>query len=81
MKLPKTLDEALKQGWKLDGGESTESEDGKTATGNYELVKEGKEPLQIPFKATFTFGQPRHPLWKKKQRELLWRLTMMMPTT
>ena len=73
MKLPRTMREALKQGWETDGGESTESKDGKTATGYYALVKVGEEPLEIPYKATFTFGRPRRSLWTKKQRELLRR--------
>ena len=73
MKLPRTMGEALKQGYVVDSGDSKHNYEKGTATGEYELEKEGHPILTVPYKATFKFGRPRRSLWRKKQRELLRR--------
>ena len=59
MKLPRTMSEALKQGYVPDGGESYHDEDEKTATGYCLLVKDGEAELEVPYTATFKFGRVR----------------------
>ncbi len=59
MKLPRTMSEALKQGYVPDGGGSMHSEDEKTATGHCLLVKDGEADLVVPYTATFEFGRVR----------------------
>jgi hypothetical protein len=54
--LPKTLEEALSQGWHWDGEIGQRSEDKKTFEGVAELVREGRA-ICIPCTATYEFGQ------------------------
>lgn len=55
--LPKTLEEALSQGWQWTGESGQRSEDKKTFEGVAELVREDQAIL-IPCTATYEFGQP-----------------------
>ncbi len=59
MKLPRTMNETLKQGYVPDGGGSNHSEDEKTATGYCLMVKDGVAELEVPYTATFKFGLVR----------------------
>ena len=55
--LPKTLEEALSQGWQWDGEHGQRSKDKKTFEGVAELVREG-QTIRVPCTATYEFGQP-----------------------
>ena len=66
MKLPRTMSEALKQGYVSDGGGSEHSEDETTATGYSALLKEGEPDLTVPYIATFKFGRPKRFILKRR---------------
>ena len=67
MKLPRTMTEALKQGYLPTGGHSDHSEDELTATGYCTLLKDGGEPeLTVPYTATFKFGRPKRFILKRR---------------
>ena len=68
MKLPRTMGEALKQGYVVDSGDSKHNYEKGTATGEYELEKEGHPILTVPYKATFKFGRPRRSKWNKRRK-------------
>ena len=55
--IPKTLEEALSQGWHWSGEIGHRSEDKKTFEGVAELGREG-QVINVPCKATYEFGQP-----------------------
>ena len=55
--LPKTMEEALSQGWQWTGDVGDRSEDKKTFEGVAELSREGQF-IRVPCTATFEFGQP-----------------------
>ena len=62
MKTPRTIGEALKQGYYVDGFDGIHAADERTLSGLFDLVKEsekGKSCLKVPYTATLTFGRPR----------------------
>lgn len=70
MKLPRTMRDALKLGYRVDGFEGeTYSPDETRMAGDYNLVKDDDEVgLKVPFVATFKFWRPRRFSWKRRRR-------------
>ena len=68
MKLPRTMSEALKLGYSVDGGDSYHDEGEKTATGYCLLVMEVQPELKVPYVASFKFGRPRPSTWNRRGR-------------
>lgn len=74
MKLPKTLWEALDQGWQISGSDTMCSADERTQWGNL-VLERGKtddgyaaENLDVPFVGAFAFGKPKnYERYKKKK--------------
>ena len=59
-KIPRTMEEALKYGWEVQGEDSTASADESASRGVHILKRREDEPsLEIPFVATFKHGKPR----------------------
>lgn len=59
MSIPKTVSEALKQGYRVDYSDQDKiSPDEKQITGYYVLVKNGARNLTVPYTARYDFGRP-----------------------
>ena len=68
MKLPRTMNEALKLGYVADGHAGEASQEETKEKGYFCLVKEGKPQLMVPYVASFNFGRPRRFSWKQWRR-------------
>ncbi len=72
MKLPRTMKEALKQGWVVDGFSGHASHGETRESGDYIMVKQfnpqPEEQLRVPYKSTIKFGRPRRFRWKRRRR-------------
>ena len=65
MKLPRTMSEALKLGYVVDGHTGQASHEETKEKGYRLLVKEGSPQLLVPYKSTINFGRPRRFSWKQ----------------
>ncbi len=68
MKLPRTMSEALKLGYVVDGFSGHASHEETKEKGYRLLIKEGSPQLLVPYKSTIKFGQPRPFSWKQWRR-------------
>ncbi len=69
MKLPRTMSEALKKGYVVDGFSGHASHGETRDSGYYILVNrinpQPEDQLQVPYKSTIKFGRPRRFNWKR----------------
>ena len=72
MKMPRTMSEALKQGYVVDGFSGHASHGETRESGHYILVKQfnpqPEDQLQVPYTSTIKFGRPRRYHWKRRRR-------------
>ena len=68
MKMPRTMGEALKLGYVVDGHTGQASHEETKERGYYCLVKEGKPQLMVSYNSTIKFGRPRRFSWKRWRR-------------
>ena len=68
MKLPRTMSEALKLGYVVNGHTGQASHEETKEKGCYCVVKEGSPQLLVPYKSTIKFGRPRRFSWKRWRR-------------
>lgn len=59
MRTPKTIDEALEMGFKVNGGPVDVSDDERQQSGTCEMTHLDGRCLDVPFTAVCTFGKPK----------------------